>query len=403
MTVTSNFSQLPDAGFDPILELMTAHAADPNPGKIDVSVGVYKTEDGDPNYVFPCVDKAKKVLAANDPGHCYTLMSGIAEFVSAAQRTIFGTNHSNVVSVQAISGSGALHLALCFLRGAGFSDFYVGVPAWSNYEGMVEHVGGKFHTYNYYDRKTNAADFASVVDALKAAPAKSVFILQAVCHNPTGCDYTHEQWSEIFSLIKERDIFPLFDIAYQGFASGSTDTDAWAVREAYRLNLEFAACQSYSKNMGLYSERVGCTHVCVQDEDAVSLVLQQLVAYIRREISFAPAFGARVSAIIQNDEELTKVWKEDVLAVTKRLQGVRQTILDTFTKLQTPGNWDHVVKQNGLFWFSGLTPLQVQKLREEHHIYGTLNGRVNVAGLNKSNILAYCKAVDAVVREHPWE
>lgn len=402
MTVSLFFSHVPITGTDPILELMAAYKNDTHPDKIDVSVGVYKTEDGDPDYVFPCVAKAKEMLAANDPGHCYTQMAGIPAFVESAKKTIFGASHKNVVSVQAVSGSGALHLGLCFLREAGFTEFFVGVPAWLNYEGMVEQAGGNFHTFQYYDAVKNAADFPSAIEALKNAPAKAVFIMQAVCHNPTGCDYSREQWSEIFKIVKAKNIFILFDIAYQGFASGSTDEDAWSIREAYRQNMEFVACQSYSKNMGLYSERVGCTHVCVQDESTVEPVQQLLVANIRREISFAPAFGARVATFVQEDEKLRKIWAEDVLAVTKRLQGVRQKVLDTLTKLQTPGNWEAVVKQNGLFWFTGLTPLQVTKLQEEHHIYGTLNGRVNVAGLNDSNIATYCRAVDKVVREYPW-
>lgn len=403
MTVTSKFSHLEESLLDPIVELMSAYAKDTYSGKIDVSIGVYMTEEGDPNYVFPCVKAAKQKLAANDPGHCYTLMSGIPAFVSAAKKTIFGAEHENVVSVQTLSGTGALHLAVQFLRATGYENFYVGTPAWSNYHGIIEHVGGVYHEYNYYDPKTNAVDFDAAIEALQAVPSQSVFVLQAVCHNPTGCDYSREQWAQILDLLQKRDIFPLFDIAYQGFASGSVDEDAWVIREAYKRGIEFVACQSYSKNMGLYSERAGCAHVVVNDKEAISSVSSQLVAAIRSEFSFAPAFGARVATIVQLDEQLKKVWTEDVLAVTERLRGVRQLVLNKLTKMQTPGNWEHVVKQNGLFWFSGLTSLQVQKLIEEHHVYGTLNGRVNVAGLNNSNIDAFCKAVDAVVRKYPFD
>lgn len=403
MTVNSYFSQLEPSQLDPILLLMTAFANDTHPDKIDLSVGVYKTEEGDPNYIFPCVKAAKEKLAANDPGHCYTLMGGIPAFISNAKKTVFGADHDDVVSVQAISGSGALHLAFNFLRDTGFNDFYVGVPAWGNYHGMIEHVGGKYHEYKYYDPKTNAVDFDAAVEALEAAPDKSVFVLQAVCHNPTGCDYSREQWSKILDILQRKDIFPLFDIAYQGFASGSVDEDAWSIREAYKRGLEFVACQSYSKNMGLYSERAGCIHVSVKDKEALSTVASSLVSTVRSEFSFAPAFGARVASIVQLDEDIKKTWGEDVLAVTQRLKGVRKLVLDKFTKLQTPGNWEPIVKQNGLFWYSGLTPLQVEKLREEYHIYGTSNGRVNVAGLNTSNIDAYCSAVDAIVRKYPFD
>lgn len=401
MTVSSIFSLLEPSTLDPIIELMSAFKKDTNPIKIDVSAGVYKTDEGDPNYVFPCVKAAKEKLAANDPGHCYTAMSGIPAFISSAKRIIFGADHDDVVSVQSISGSGALHLAFVFLRQTGFQNFYVGAPAWSNYRSMIEHVGGVYHEYKYYDSVANVADFDAALEALSSAPAESVFVLQAVCHNPTGCDYSKEQWVQILDVIQERNIFPLFDIAYQGFASGNIDDDAWVIREAYGRGIEFVTCQSFSKNLGLYSERAGCTHVRVKDKEVIENVSSLLVATIRSEFSFAPAFGARVVAIVEQDDDLRKVWAEDVLAVTQRLEVVRRQVLEKFTQLQTPGNWKPIVQQNGLFWFSGLTPLQVQKLIEEHHIYGTPNGRVNVAGLNSSNIDTYCEAVDTVVRKYP--
>lgn len=403
MTVSSTFSLLETPSLDPIIEIMSAFAKDTHPDKIDVSAGVYKTDEGDPNYVFPCVKAAKQKLAAHDPGHCYTLMSGIPAFVSSAKKIIFGADHDDVISVQTISGSGALHLAFQFLLQTGFQNFYVGAPAWSNYRSMIEHVGGIYHEYKYYDPVANVADFEAALEALKIAPAQSVFVLQAVCHNPTGCDYSKEQWVQILDVIQERNIFPLFDIAYQGFASGNVDDDAWVIREAYKRGIEFVTCQSFSKNMGLYSERAGCTHVRVTDKEVTQSVSSLLVATIRSEFSFAPAFGARVASIVQQDDELNRIWAEDVLAVTQRLVVVRQQVLDKLTKLQTPGNWKPIVSQNGLFWYSGLTPLQVQKLMDEHHIYGTPNGRVNVAGLNSSNIDAYCEAIDTIVRKYPSE
>ncbi|QRG37827.1 hypothetical protein FDK38_002210 [Candidozyma auris] len=404
MTVSSFFSHVENAPADPIAELMEISAKDSNPNKIDVSIGVYKSEEGDPHYVFPCVKQAKQILAAKDPGHCYTNMTGIPAFRQSCQRTIFGQSHDNVVSLQAISGSGSLHFAFAFLTGfVGLKDYYVGVPSWGNYKGMIEHVGGNFHSYKYFDEKTRAVDFDATLEALKEAPAKSVFVLQAVCHNPTGCDYTRDQWSQIIALLKEKDIFAVFDIAYQGFGSGSVDEDAWAIREAYAANLEFMVCQSFSKNMGLYSERAGCLHVVLSDRKLVPNVTSQLTALARHEISFAPAFGARVATLVQTDEQLQQQWKVDVADVYNRINNVRHQIVEKLGKLQTPGNWDHVVKQNGLFCFTGLTPLQVQKLISEHSIYLTANGRINVAGLNNSNLNTFCKAVDTVVRQYPSE
>ncbi|OBA23769.1 PLP-dependent transferase [Metschnikowia bicuspidata var. bicuspidata NRRL YB-4993] len=395
------FFALPDASEDPIVALMNAYAADQHPAKIDVSIGVYKSEEGDPNYVFPSVKAAKSILAADDPGHCYTQMSGIPAFVAQAQKTIFGDSHADVASVQSVAGSGALHLAFALLVELGLTDFHVGEPCWGNYQGMVEHAGGLYIAYSYYDAATHTVDFDAIVHALSSAREGAVFVLQAVCHNPTGLDLTQAQWLRVFGLIRARKLFALFDIAYQGFASGDVDQDAWAIREAWRQGLEFMVCQSYSKNMGLYSERVGCTHVRARDEASAQRLRSALTRLVRTEFSFAPAFGARVAAILQENPQVRPIWLQDVRDVTARLRDVRQKMLETFEAMGTPGTWDHVTRATGMFWFTGLSRVQTQKLQEEHHIYGTSNGRVNVAGLNNSNIAQYCAAVDAVVRKYP--
>lgn len=397
----SLFSHLQSAAADPIVAVMMASQKDTDPRKVDVSVGVYKTEEGDPNYVFPSVAAAKKKLAENDPGHCYTLMLGIPAYTRSAQRTIFGAEHDDVISIQTISGLGSLHMTYAFLAKLGLTTFYAGTPMWANYEGMIRHVGGTVRKFRHYDPQTAGADLSAVLEALESCPEQLVFIFQAVCHNPTGSDYTRDQWREIVAALKKKRVFPIFDIAYQGFASGSVDEDAWIVRYAYDELHEFAVCQSYSKNMALYSERAGCSHIVVRDAAARPNVFSQLMGIVRSEISFAPAFGARVATIVQDDPELRQQWAKDVLAVTTRLDGVRKKVHQRLVELQTPGDWLSVTKQKGLFWYSGLTAEQVTKLLEEHHVYGTLDGRVNVAGLNDSNIERYCAALDAVVRKYP--
>lgn len=397
----SVFSGLEESSVDPIINLMIACKKDDHPNKIDVSVGVYQSESGDPHYVFPCVRAAKEHLMEKDPGHCYTLMTGIADYLSSAQKTIFGANPSNVASVQAVAGSGSLHLAFSLLKSIGYKDFYIGTPSWSNYRGMIEHVGCNYIEYPYYNYETRSVDIEAVKKALNEAPSKSVFVLQAVCHNPTGCDLSHDQWSVIFDIIQQRGLFLVFDIAYQGLSSGDVNKDAWAIREAYSRKMEFIACQSYSKNLGLYSERAGCTHVCTWDLANQNTVTSKLVAISRNEVSFAPAFGARIAALVQTDPRLQQMWAEDVLRVGSRLQDVRKQALDWFVKLQTPGDWSHILELAGLFWFSGISQLQSEKLIEEYHIYALSNGRVNVAGLNNSNVEYFCRSVDAIVRKFP--
>lgn len=397
----SVFSQLQESSVDPIIYLMAACGKDTHPKKIDVSVGVYQSETGNPHYVFPSVKAAKQLLIDNDPGHCYTLMSGIPEYLSSAQTTIFGEPKPNVSSIQAVAGSGSLHLAFSLLHDIGYNDFHIGTPSWSNYKGMIEHVGSNYIEYPYYNYSTRSVDIDSVCKALNGAPAKSVFVMQAVCHNPTGCDLSREEWVKIFDIIQSKDIFLVFDIAYQGLSSGDINKDAWAIREAYSRKMEFIACQSYSKNLGLYSERAGCTHVCTWDLENLNVVSSKLVAVSRNEVSFAPAFGARVATLVQTVPNLQDLWVEDVLRIGTRLKDVREKALAWFVDLKTPGDWSHILHLSGLFWFSGLTKLQTEKLIEEYHIYALSNGRVNVAGLNDSNIEYFCRSVDDIVRKYP--
>ncbi|KAK6454853.1 aspartate aminotransferase/Glutamic oxaloacetic transaminase AAT2/GOT1 [Scheffersomyces xylosifermentans] len=400
MTVTSKFNRLEREAPDPIVQTMTLYANDPSPNKVDVSIGVYKSEKGG-SYLFPCVAEAKKVLAANDPGHNYTNMQGIPEFISGARKVAFGEEYAaegKLASLQTISGTGALHMGFVFLREAGYTNFYLGVPSWSNYIGMIEFIGSKVTTFTHYNEKTKKIEFDAVVSALESAPANSVFLFQTCCHNPTGADYSQEQWKKIGQLLKQRDLIAVLDTAYQGFSSGDKDKDAWAIRHFYELGLEFVVCQSFSKNLGLYGERVGCVHAVVQDKEYVPNAQSTLVANFRSECSFAPAYGARLASIIFQSPELKQVWDNDVAEITERLKTIRKKVLDILTELKTPGKWDHVVEQEGLFWYSGLTPVQNDRLISEHNVYSTSIGRVNIAGLNNNNVEYFCKAIDEVVR-----
>ncbi|KAG7665252.1 AAT22 [[Candida] subhashii] len=400
MTVQTKFSKLVREEPDPIIKTMNLYAADPNPQKIDVSIGVYKDPNGG-SYLFPSIAKAKKHLHANDPGHNYTNMSGIPAFTKGAQRVIFGeeiASEGKIASLQTISGTGAIHMALLLYREAGYTQYYVGEPSWSNYIPMIQCIGGTVSTYRHYDESSKSVDFESVRKALKTAPAKTIFLFQTCCHNPTGADFTQEQWIEIVEIMKDRDLLPLLDTAYQGFSSGDKDVDAWPIRHFYKQGMEFVVCESFSKNMGLYSERVGCTHVVVQDKEYVMNAQSTLTALFRQECSFAPAYGARLAATIFEDQELYKVWNEDVAEITRRLKTVRQLVLEKLTKLGTPGDWTNVVKQTGLFWYSGLTPAQNDRLISKHNVYSTNIGRVNIAGLNEENVDYFCRAIDEVVR-----
>ena len=395
---SNKFGHLVGEAPDPIVQTMMQYAKDTNPKKLDVSIGVYSDEKGS-FYTFPCVTKAKEVLNKQNAGHNYTTMQGLPEFVSGAKRVAFGEKRASegkLASIQTISGTGALRMAVIFLVGSGYKDFYVGTPTWGNYFGIVEHAGGKAHTFQHFNPSTGEVDFPAIVEALKQAPPKSVFMLQVGCHNPTGADYTEEQWKEIGALLRDRDLIPLLDCAYLGFSSGSTENDAWPIRHLYDLGIDFLVCQSFSKNLGLYGERVGAMHVVVQDDTSRANVLSNVVSNFRQECSFAPAFGARVASIVF--EQFANQWADDVMFVTKRLKDMRQKLYSKLVAKGTPGNWETAIKQNGLFWHSGLTPEQNQRLIGEFHVYSTGSGRVNIAGLNDDNIDHFVDAIDHIVR-----
>lgn len=401
MTLTSAFTEVPYSAPEPLVKVLNKCAKDQNPNKIDVTIGVYMTEDGDSSYVFPSVKQAKQELLVKDPGHCYTKMSGIPEFIRGSQNLIFGeyAKDGRVASIQTISGTGSLHIAFQFLKSIGYNRYYLGNPSWVNYYPMIESIEGEIKEYQYYDDLTHEVDFESLEKAIGEAEPRSAFLIQLCGHNPTGVDYSKDQWRQISKLVKNREILLVLDSAYLGFASGSIYEDSWAIRYLYEQNHEFLVCQSYSKNMGLYSERSGVIHVVLQDTRLKDNVESRLVAIFRNECSFAPAYGARIGAKLLNDDYLNKIWGKDVYSVYERVTNIKRQIFSKLTDLETPGNWEFVTKAKGLFWFSGLNKNQVNRMMNEYSIYMSENGRVNIAGLNSSNIDYFCYAINQVVSQ----
>lgn len=400
MTVSSFYSEIPKSTIDPIMVIMDKYHQDNNPKKADLSIGVYKPEDGNIKYVFPSVKSAKEQIYKHDEGHPYHQMSGLPSFVKGAKETVFGSeiaSSDRISSIQTISGTGAVHVGVEFVTSLGMKEFYVGTPTWGNYVPMIETLGGKVNTFSHYDAKTGGVDMESVLSTIDSMPDGSIILLQACCHNPTGADYSKEQWIQICEKLKSRKIFTFFDNAYQGFASGDKDEDAWAIRYFFEQNMEFLVCESFSKNMGLYGERVGCLHVVSNDGSYRENITSLLVSLFRAECSFAPLFGARIASHLFTTYK--EQWDLDVKEVANRMATLRAKILAKFQKLGTPGNWDTVVKQNGLFWFSGLTETHAKELMEDYHIYFLGNGRFNVAGFNENNLDYIIESIDKVVRK----
>lgn len=311
-----------------------------------------------------------------------------------------------VTSVQTISGTGACHLGALFLAKfyKASRTVYVSNPTWANHHQIFTNVGLTMAQYPYFDKKTKGLDFEGMKKAISDAPERSVILLHACAHNPTGVDPTEQQWREIAEVIRAKKHFPFFDTAYQGFASGDLDRDAGAIRYFVEQGFELLVAQSFAKNFGLYGERAGCFHFVTAPtgpsaQETVKRVSSQLAILQRSEISNPPIYGARVASTVLNDEKLFAEWKENLQTMSGRIITMRKALRGKLEELGTPGQWNHITDQIGMFSFTGLSEAQVQKLREESHIYMTKNGRISMAGLNTRNVEYFAKAVDKVVRE----
>lgn len=312
------------------------------------------------------------------------------------------------MSIQTISGTGACHLGALFLSkfynppSQEAKTVYVSNPTWANHNQILSIVHLTMKTYPYFSKQTKGLDFDGMLDSLTHAPEGSVILLHACAHNPTGVDATQEQWKRIAELMKQRSLFPFFDCAYQGFASGSLDQDAWAIRYFVEQGFELVIAQSYAKNFGLYGERAGCFHYVAPPSsdaaDTASRVGSQLAVIQRSEISNPPAYGARIASLCLNDEALFAEWEENLRTMSGRIKNMRAALRGKLEELKTPGTWNHITDQIGMFSFTGLTEDQVKRLRAEKHVYMTKNGRISMAGLNTHNVDYFAKAVDEIVR-----
>ena len=310
-------------------------------------------------------------------------------------------------SLQTISGTGAVHLGALFL--AKFytrsqnQSVYFSNPTWANHNQIFTNVSLPIQTYPYFSANTKGLDFEGMKSTIQSATEGSIILLHACAHNPTGVDPTREQWKEIATIIREKKHFPFFDCAYQGFASGDLENDAWAIRYFVEQGFELCVAQSFAKNFGLYGERAGCFHfVTSPGSDAsntVSRIASQLAILQRSEISNPPAYGARIASTVLNDPALFAQWKENLRTMSGRIIQMRKDLRSKLEELGTPGTWNHITDQIGMFSFTGLTEKQVLKIREDAHVYMTKNGRISMAGLNTNNIDYTAKAIDKIVRE----
>ncbi|KAL5533887.1 GOT2 [Sanghuangporus baumii] len=400
----STWSAVPAGPPDPILGVTEAFKADTDPRKINLGVGAYRDDAGKP-YVLPSVKRAEQILSSSVLDKEYLPITGLPEFTKNAAKLAYGGESKPLVSnsiavTQSISGTGALRIGGAFLSRfyPHTKVIYLPVPSWGNHTPIFRDSGLEVRGYRYFDKKTVGLDFAGLKEDLQNAPERSIVLLHACAHNPTGIDPTPEQWKEISDIVKDKKLFPFFDMAYQGFASGSTARDAFAVRHFVSQGHQIALAQSFAKNMGLYGERVGAFSLITADPEEKARVDSQLKIVIRPMYSNPPLHGARIANTILSSQELYSQWESEVKGMADRIISMRDKLYDTLIGLNTPGEWGHIKSQIGMFSFTGLTQPQTKALAEKAHIYMTSDGRISMAGLNAKNIEYFAESVSKAVK-----
>jgi len=308
---------------------------------------------------------------------------------------------NRIATCQGISGTGSVRVGAEFIahympKG---THILISKPTWGNHNQIFSHAGAgvPIKLYRYWDSKKRGLDIHGLIEDLGSAPEGSVVLLHACAHNPTGVDPTKEEWLQIAAAMKKRRLLPFFDSAYQGFASGDLEADAWAIREFVRQGFEMIVAQSFAKNFGMYNERVGTVSIVASSPKQAEAILSQMKILIRSDYSNPPAYGARVVAAILSDPALTAEWKQELSGMANRIKAMRNALRDELKRLGTPGNWDHIVTQIGMFSFTGLSPAQVEVMIKQHHIYLIGNGRISMPGINSKNINYIAQAIHNVV------
>ncbi|WP_367680327.1 amino acid aminotransferase [Candidatus Fukatsuia anoeciicola] len=398
------FEKITAAPADPILGLAVLFEKDCRDKKINLGIGVYKDENGK-TPILSSVKKAEQLLLNNETTKNYLSIDGLETFARSTQYLLFSNLNSVIKrarSVQTPGGTGALRVAADFIvKQTGTKRVWVSNPSWPNHKNVFSAAGLEVLEYTYYDAKKHILDFNNLLNCLKNnAKANDVILLHGCCHNPTGIDPTKEQWDKLAELSASKKWLPLFDFAYQGFAKGLKE-DAYGLRVFAEKHEELIVCSSYSKNFGLYNERVGaCTLVAITSKNAED-ALSQMKAIIRANYSNPPAHGAAVVATILNDEKLYKLWKYELSQMRERIQLMRKLFVKTL-KIKGAGDFSFIEKQNGMFSFSGLTEKQVLQLRNpklhnQFAVYAVNSGRVNIAGMTTRNMAALCEAIVTVL------
>jgi len=387
---------------DSILGVNAAFKKDTNSQKVNLSIGAYRTEEGQP-FVLRAVKLAEDSIVSQNLNKEYIPQDGIPEFCVETRKFLLGENslavkENRVCTLQSLSGTGALRIGFEFVkRFLPGRKVLVSFPTWGNHFQILEHCDIPYEKYPYFDKKTKGLDFNGMMRSIESVVDGSIVLLHSCAHNPTGVDPSPEQWKKIAEVCRRKNHIVFFDSAYQGFASGDLVRDAYSIRLFESMGFEFFCAQSFAKNFGLYGERVGAIHVVCNSTKAASNVLSQMHIIVRTLYSSPPLHGARIVTRVLTDPKLFALWEEDLKKMANRIIAMREELLNRLVKLNTPGDWTHIVKQIGMFSFLGLTPKQCESLVKDHHVYLLANSRISMAGLNMKNADYVAKAIHTVV------
>jgi len=384
---------------DAILGLTEAFQSDPNPAKMNLSVGVYKDASGQ-TPILKSVKKAEQVLIETEKTKGYLPIDGQPDYRQHVAKLVFTGSiaEERLAVVQTPGGTGALRVAAAFLTSQlAPIRIWIPNPTWANHRAIFDAEGLPMETYRYLAEDRTSLDFDGLIADLKenARPGDAV-LLHACCHNPTGIDPTAAQWKEIAAVVAERSLLPLIDFAYQGFGEG-IDEDRVGIRALLESCDEAIICNSFSKNFGLYSERVGGLSLVAAEEAAATAARSQLKRLVRSNYSNPPRHGAAIVATILDDAELTEMWKQELAEMRNRIHRLRKQFVDRMQATGQGHDFSFLLPQNGMFSFSGLNAMQVDRLKNEHSIYIVGSGRINVAGISEDRMDQLCEAIATVI------
>ncbi len=393
----SPFAQIELAPPDPIVGLTEAFNNDKNPKKVNLGAGVYQDGAGKVPILQVVREAQERLLAAEDTKN-YMPIDGLPAFNQRVQSLLFGADSAAIagaraVTAQSLGGTGALRVGADSLkRFFGASQVWISDPSWENHRALFEAAGFVVNTYPYYDSQTHGLDFTSMLDTLKELPARSVVLLHACCHNPTGVDLSREEWMRLVDFFQGAGLIPFLDFAYQGFSHG-LEADAFAVRAFAEAGVPCLIANSFSKSFNLYRERVGALTVLTASEEEAKRVRSQIKRIIRASYSSPASHGAQIVAAVLADADLSARWESELAEMRERIHRMRGLFVRELREKGVEQDFSFIERQQGMFSYSGMSREVVDRLRAEYSIYAVGTGRICVAALNETNIGYVCEAI----------